>query len=80
ASTINRCAEFLICLLTYGLGSNGDFAFVRWIAQANGVNGRFEFSGIDRLRLRDGLVAENIIRFDTARLHAMLGRKPSWAA
>lgn len=46
---------------------NGDFVFIRWIAKGTGAEGKpFEFSGIDRLRLRDGRVAENIVRYDSA--------------
>lgn len=41
--------------------SNGDFHFVRWIARGTGPDGAFETTGIDRLRLRDGLVCENYV-------------------
>jgi len=44
--------------------TNGEYAFVRWIMHATGKHGPFEMSGIDRIRLRDGLVSENVIRFD----------------
>ena len=44
---------------------NGEFVFVRWIAHATGKDGSpVEFTGMDRIRLCDGLVAENIIRYD----------------
>lgn len=44
---------------------NGEFVFIRWIAHATGKRGApVEFTGMDRIRLRDGLVAENIIRYD----------------
>ncbi len=47
--------------------SNGEFTFIRWIMHATGVHGRFEFSGIDRVRTRDdGLVVENRIVCDTS--------------
>lgn len=52
--------------------TNGDVTFVRWIMHATGKAGPFTFSGIDRIRLRDGLVAENVIRFDTAHLQRLL--------
>jgi hypothetical protein len=45
---------------------NWDDTFVRWVARGTGVNGRFEFSGIDRIRKRDGLVAENYVVYDSA--------------
>jgi hypothetical protein len=59
--------------------SNGEFVFIRWIARGTGANGPVEVSGIDRIRLREGRVAENIIRFDTAQFHALVGKKPGWA-
>ena len=59
--------------------SNGEFTFVRWVMHATGAAGPFELTGIDRLRLCAGLVAENIICFDTVQFHAMVGRKPSWS-
>lgn len=39
--------------------TNGEHHFIRWIARATGAKGPFEFSGIDRIRVRGGLVAEN---------------------
>lgn len=56
--------------------TNGEFVFVRWIMSAAGAAGPFELSGIDRLRLRDGLVSENVIRFDTAHLQRLPGLHP----
>ena len=44
--------------------TNGDVTFVRWIMHATGAHGPFELSGVDRIRLRDGLVCENMIRLD----------------
>lgn len=52
---------------------NSDVVFVRWIMSATGRKGRFEMSGIDRIQMRDGLVAENVIRFDTAHLARLAG-------
>jgi hypothetical protein len=59
--------------------ANGDFVFVRWIAHGTGHGGPFEMSGIDRIRLRDGLVAENIIRYDPQLFDRLVGpRTPRW--
>lgn len=52
--------------------TNGEFTFVRWIMLASGADGPFEMTGIDRIRLRDGLVCENVIRFDRQELQALL--------
>jgi SnoaL-like domain len=58
--------------------TNGDSTFVRWVMHGKGVNGNFELTGIDRLILRDGLVVENLIRFDSAQLQALVGRRGFW--
>jgi hypothetical protein len=58
--------------------TNGNATFIRWIMHGRGVAGPFELSGIDRLILRDGLVAENVIRFDSGQLRALVGRPPYW--
>jgi hypothetical protein len=56
--------------------SSGEFTFIRWIMHADGP---FELSGIDRVRTREGLVAENRIVFDTAEFKARSGRDVPWA-
>ena len=53
--------------------THGDMVFIRWIMRATGRNGPFELSGIDRIRMRDGRVAENVIRFDTGHLRRLAG-------
>ena len=53
--------------------TNGDLTFVHWIMRATGVKGPFQMTGIDRIRLRGGLVAENIIRFDSAEFRELSG-------
>lgn len=40
---------------------HGDFTFVRWNARGTWRGERLDFSGIDRIRQRDGRVAENRI-------------------
>jgi hypothetical protein len=47
--------------------------FIRWIMRATGRKGPFELSGIDRIRMRDGRVAENVIRFDSGHLRRLAG-------
>lgn len=53
--------------------SNGDFVFIRWIMHATGQHGPFEITGIDRIKLQGGLVAENVIVFDTGQFQALSG-------
>jgi len=53
--------------------TNGGHHFIRWIARATGVNGPFEFTGVDRIEVRDGLVTENYVVFDSARMQQLSG-------
>lgn len=57
----------------------GEFTFIRWIMHATGAHGPFEISGIDRVRLRDGLVAENFVVVDTAEFKKRAGQPVPWA-
>lgn len=59
---------------------NGEFTFIRWIMHATGERGPFEFSGIDRVVTRDGLVAENRIVCDTAAFRALAGKELPWTS
>jgi hypothetical protein len=40
------------------MSADGEFGFSRWVMQATGANGPFELVGMDRTRVRDGLVCE----------------------
>ncbi len=79
---IAKTAEFLdlmpgLRLEVADYATNGDLTFIRWIARATGANGPIEFSGIDRLRVRNGLIAENRIVFDNALFQRLVhGKKP----
>lgn len=52
---------------------NGEHVFVRWVMHATGRHGRFELTGVDRIRTEDGLIAENLIVFDTRRFEELSG-------
>jgi len=54
---------------------NGEYIFVRWVMHAEGPNGRFEMPGVDRIRVKDGVVAENLIIFDTRQFEELSGLK-----
>jgi hypothetical protein len=54
--------------------TNGEFHFIRWIARATGAKGPFEFSGIDRIAVRHGIVTENFVVFDTALFGQLSGK------
>jgi hypothetical protein len=57
--------------------TNGEFTFIRWVMQATGLHGPFEITGIDRVRVRGGLVVENVITYDTAEFERLSGH-PSY--
>jgi hypothetical protein len=59
---------------------NGDVVFIRWILHATGKRGPFELTGMDRVRVRGGQVAENVIVFDTAEFEARSGMAVPWSA
>jgi hypothetical protein len=71
AKVIARIPDLRLEVLDHA--TNGDLLFVRWLARGTGAHGSFELSGIDRIRIRDGLVAENIIVFDTALFEQRVG-------
>lgn len=43
---------------------DGDVVFLRWAARGTGPDGAFAGIGTDRIRLRDGLVTDNLIMSD----------------
>ena len=55
-----------------------DVVFIRWVMHATGDHGPFEITGIDRIRVRGGQVAENVIVFDTATFEARSGKSIPW--
>jgi predicted SnoaL-like aldol condensation-catalyzing enzyme len=55
----------------------GDLTFIRWVATGTGPAGPFEETGIDRVRVADGLVAENYVcPADSARFAAAVFGAP----
>ena len=59
---------------------NGEYIFVQWMLLAEGEHGPFSVPGVDRIEVRDGKVASNLIVFDTEELERKSGRKLPWAA
>jgi len=75
---VAKIAQFLELLPDLRLqvaeyATNGEFQFIRWIGRATGARGPAGLSGIDRIRVQDGLVTENFVVFDTARFAALIG-------
>jgi hypothetical protein len=54
---------------------NGEYLFIRWIATGTGASGAFEQTGVDRIKIADGKVAENVIVFDRAAMEEKVGAK-----
>jgi hypothetical protein len=51
---------------------NGDAIFIHYIVRGTVASGAFESHGIDRLVVRNGIVVENLIRYDSEALKAAL--------
>ena len=59
---------------------NGEYVFIQWMLHAEGEHGRFAVPGVDRVEVRDGKVASNLIIFDTDELERKSGRRLPWTA
>jgi hypothetical protein len=47
-----------------GAEEGEELFFLHYVGQATGPDGPFEIRGLDRVRTRDGIVVENVIRYD----------------
>ena len=47
-----------------GPAEGEQLVFLHYVGHATGPNGRIEIRGLDRVRTRDGMVVENVIRYD----------------
>jgi hypothetical protein len=56
------------------MSADGEFGFSRWVMHATGANGPFEMNGMDRTRVREGLVCENYVFFDSAEFQQLVGK------
>jgi ketosteroid isomerase-like protein len=55
------------------MSGDGEFGFSRWVMHGTGARGPFELVGMDRTRVRDGLVCENYVFFDLAQFEELVG-------
>jgi hypothetical protein len=62
AAMMRVCPDFSLRVPEYA--TTGNYAFIRWIATGTGPDGRFEFTGCDRVQIRDGHVCENYVFCD----------------
>lgn len=49
-----------------GESANEELVFLHYVGTGTGPRGPFHIRGIDRVRTRDGIVVENVIRYDPA--------------
>jgi predicted SnoaL-like aldol condensation-catalyzing enzyme len=49
-----------------GAAEGEQLVFLHYVGQGTGPAGSFEIRGIDRVRTRDGIVVENVIRYEPA--------------
>jgi SnoaL-like domain len=47
-----------------GPAAGEELIFLHYVGHATGPNGPIEIRGLDRVRTRDGVVVENVIRYD----------------
>jgi hypothetical protein len=47
-----------------GAAEDEQLVFLHYVGHATGPNGPIEIRGLDRVRTRDGMVVENVIRYD----------------
>lgn len=47
-----------------GAAESEELVFLHYVGRGTGPNGPFQIRGIDRVRTRDGIVVENVIRYD----------------
>ena len=59
---------------------NDDCVFIRWIARGTWDGVPVELTGVDRVKVRDGLVVENRIFCDHPLVHALAQRTPAGVA
>ena len=49
-----------------GAAAGEELVFLHYVGRGTGPDGPFEIRGLDRVRTRDGIVVENVIRYDPA--------------
>ena len=66
ASMVERFPDLRLTVTAHAAA--GDLCFVSWHGTATASGRPVMWDGIDRMRLRDGLVVDSLVAFDTARL------------
>ncbi|HTJ36044.1 MAG TPA: nuclear transport factor 2 family protein [Dactylosporangium sp.] len=68
ASIVERFPD--VRLTVTGHATAGELCFVSWRGTATSGGHPISWEGIDRMRLRDGLVVDSLVAFDTAGLRS----------
>jgi hypothetical protein len=69
---LTRLPDLCLDVKEHTMSADGEFGFTRWVMRATGASGPFELDGMDRTRVRDGLVCENYVFFDSAQFDALV--------
>ena len=54
-----------------GAKSGEQLVFLHYVGRGSGPDGPFAIRGLDRVRTRDGIVVENVIRYDQVEANAI---------
>ncbi|MGC9668645.1 nuclear transport factor 2 family protein [Planosporangium sp. 12N6] len=68
AGTLDRFPD--LRLEVTGHAQRDDLLFISWRAHATVGGAATEWQGVDRMRMRNGVVVESLVAFDTAALRA----------
>jgi hypothetical protein len=66
ASIVERLPDIRLTVTDHA--TTGDLCFISWRGTATVGGHPISWEGIDRMRLRDGLVVDSLVAFDTAAL------------
>ena len=66
AAIVGRFPDVRLTVTAHAMA--GDLCFVSWRGTATAAGRPIAWEGIDRMRLRDGLVVDSLVAFDTAGL------------
>ena len=70
AGTPDLRLELVDCATVAGTSAGEQLIFLHYVGTGTGPAGPFAIRGLDRVRTRDGIVVENVIRYDQVELEA----------
>ena len=72
AGTPDLRLELVDSATVAGRSADEQLIFLHYVGTGTGPDGPFAIRGLDRVRTRDGIVVENVIRYDQVELEAVL--------